>query len=120
MVIFRNEKKKIVSYIFRVKVVNIYLALRALLGISSDPVGRLRIVIALLDPGFEERAADGFMPIFAAREAENVSTLALDWTNFRSRRLHAEVAIRLRTPTHQAIALKIRAVISECRFKIHE
>ena len=54
------------------------LALGALLGVGRDPVGGLRVVVALLDPPLDERAADGVVPVLGAGEAEEVAALALD------------------------------------------
>ena len=47
--------------------------LGALLGVGGDPVARLAVVVALLDPFLDQMTPDGVVPIFAAVEAEGVS-----------------------------------------------
>ena len=53
-------------------------ALGALLGVSGDPVARLAVVIALLDPFLDQVTPDWVMPVFTAVEAEAVTAPALD------------------------------------------
>lgn len=53
-------------------------ALGALLGVGTDPIGRLAVVRALLHPPLDDRAAARAMVGLAAPEAERVVARALD------------------------------------------
>ena len=81
------------------------LALGALLGVGVDPVGRLGVVVALLDPLADERALDRVVPVLAAREAEHVAALALDRPRVHVAHARRVVAVGRRAPAHQAVAL---------------
>ena len=81
------------------------LALGALLGVGVDPVGRLGVVVALLDPLADERALDGVVPVLGAGEAERVAALALDRPRVHVADARRVVAVGRRAPTHQAVAL---------------
>ena len=49
-----------------------------LLGVGGDPVARLAVVIALLDPFLDQMTLDRVMPVLTAVEAEAVVTPTLD------------------------------------------
>ena len=49
----------------------------ALLGVGGDPVARLAVVIALLDPFLDQMTSDRVMPVLTAVETEAVVTSAL-------------------------------------------
>ena len=49
-----------------------------LLGVGGDPVARLAVVIALLDPFLDQMTSDRVMPVLTAVEAEAVVTPTLD------------------------------------------
>ena len=55
-------------------------ALWTLLGVGGDPVARLAVVVALLDPFLDEVTPDWVVPVLATTEAEGVATPALHWT----------------------------------------
>lgn len=67
-------------------------ALWTLLGVRRDPVGRLRVVGALLQPALDERADARLVIGQAAAEAERVPALALDCRHDRVERLGRDVA----------------------------
>ena len=84
------------------------LALGALLGVGVDPVGRLGVVVALLDPLADERAPHRVVPVLAAGEAERVAALALDRPRVHVAHARRVVAVGRRAPPHQAVALQHR------------
>ena len=49
-----------------------------LLGVGGDPVARLAVVIALLDPFLDQMTSDRVMPVLTAVEAETVVTPTLN------------------------------------------
>ena len=68
------------------------------LGVGGDPVGGLRVVVALFDPLAQEGAAHRLVPVVAAGEAERVAAAArhrprLDVLHADHRR-----TVRTRTP----------------------
>jgi len=77
----------------------------ALLGVRRDPVARLAVVVALLDPLLDEVAPDGVVPVLAAGEAEGVTTGALHRPRLHMLHLYCVAAVRTRTPTEQPVAL---------------
>lgn len=50
-----------------------HVTLGTLLGVGSDPIGRLRVVVAFFNPLLEPLAFDRIVPLFAASEAEHMS-----------------------------------------------
>lgn len=56
-------------------------ALGALFCVCRDPVARFRIISALLEPAFDNRAAAWSMVRLPTAEAERVVTVALDCWN---------------------------------------
>ena len=84
------------------------LALGALFRVGVDPVGRLGVVVALLDPLADERALHGVVPVLGAGEAERVAALALDRPRVHVADARRVVAVGRRAPTHQAVALYIQ------------
>ena len=82
--------------------------LGTLFGVGRYPVGRLRVVVALLDPLLEPLALDRIVPLLTAAEAEDVRAVGLD-------RLGVEVVhldgVWRRTLAHQPIALRKLLVI---------
>jgi len=82
-----------------------HITFRAFLGVSSNPVGRFRVVIALLDPALEQRASHWVVPVLAALEAECVHALACDGSRLHVLHLDGVVAVWARTPPQQPVAL---------------
>lgn len=79
--------------------------LGALLGVCRDPVGRLRVVVALFDPLPQQTALHRIVPVLAALEAEHVVTLAGDRTRIDVLHLDRVVAVGRRAPAQESIAL---------------
>ena len=77
--------------------------LGTLLGVCRDPVARLAVVVALLDPLLDEVAPDGVVPVLAASEAEGVTTGALHWPRLHMLHLYCVAAVRTRAPTEQPL-----------------
>lgn len=83
---------------------NRHTALGTLFGIGRDPVGRLGVVIALLDPLLEPTALDRIVPVLAAGKAEHMTAFAVNASRLRIRHLHRIGAVDGRTPTQQLVA----------------
>lgn len=80
-------------------------ALGTLLSVGRDPVGRLRVVVALLDPLFEPLALDRVVPQLAAPKAEHVATQTPHSLCVKVLRSDRVRAVRCRAPPHQTVAL---------------
>lgn len=80
-------------------------ALGTLFGVGRDPVGRLRVVVALLYPLLEPLALDRVVPQLAAPEAEHVAAEAPHSLRVKVLRAHCIRAVGRRAPPHQAVAL---------------
>ena len=81
------------------------LALGALFRVGIDPVGRLGVVITLLDPLADEGALHRVVPVLGAGEAKRVAALALDRAAVHVADPRRVVAVGRRAPAHQAVAL---------------
>lgn len=80
-------------------------ALRALLRVRRDPVGRLAVVVALLLPLLQQLALNRLVPLVGALEAEHRLAGALDRLTVQVADLDYGGALRLRAPAQQAVAL---------------
>ena len=72
-----------------------------LLGVRRDPVARLTVVVALLDPLLYEVASDRVVPVLAAGKAEGVAAGALHWPRLHVLHLHRVAAVGTRAPAQQ-------------------
>ena len=84
------------------------LALGALFRVGVDPVGRLGVVITLLDPLADEGALDWVVPVLGAGEAEGVATLALHRAAVHVADPSRVIAVGRRAPAHQPVALQFK------------
>lgn len=91
-------------------------AARALFRVGRDPVARLRVVVALLDPLFNQLTLDRVVPVLATTEAERVAALARHPVRLNVLHLDGIVAVRRRTPSKQSIALERRGGGLKCRW----
>lgn len=82
------------------------LAIDTNLGVGSDPVGSLRVIIALFDPFAEQSASHGVVPIVTASKAERVTTTTRHWSRFNVLDSNYAAAIWARAPPQEPIALK--------------
>ena len=80
------------------------------LRIGGDPVERLRIVITLLEPAFDEVAADRVVPGLPTREAELVAALAGDGSAVRTGDFEGVAAVRRGAPAQVPVTLPARGV----------
>lgn len=76
------------------------------LRVGRDPVGRLRVVVALFDPLPQQAALHRIVPVFTALEAEHVVTLAGHRTRVHVLHLDRVVAVGGRAPAQESIALR--------------
>lgn len=83
---------------------NSHLALGTLLSIRRNPIRRLRVIVALLNPLLQPLAAHRIMPGLATTKTKQMFTEALHWLRVEIHGLDDIRAIRGRTPTHQSIA----------------
>lgn len=83
-----------------------YLALWAVLCICVQPIGRLAVIVALLQPFLQEIAADGIVPGMGTKEAERVAAVAGDRARLCMRHFDDTAAVRSRAPLQQRVALK--------------
>ena len=79
--------------------------LGTLLGVCRDPVARLTVVVAFLDPLLDEVASDRVVPVLAAGKAEGVAAGALHWPRLHVLHLHRVAAVWTGTPAEQPVAL---------------
>lgn len=84
---------------------NSNITLRTLFRVGRNPIRCFRIVVAFLNPLFQEPTQHRIMPIFTAFKAEYVSTFASDWTRFDIDHLHRIGTVGRWAPSQQAIAL---------------
>lgn len=81
-------------------------ATRTLFRVGRNPVACLRVVIALLDPLFNQLTLDRVVPVLATTEAERVAALARYAVRLNVLDLDGVVTVRRRTPSKQSIALE--------------
>lgn len=74
-----------------------------LFGICRNPVGRLRIIVTLLNPFLQPATLDRIVPILAAGKTEYMIAFAVNATWFRIVHLNRIGAIDGRTPAQQLI-----------------
>lgn len=85
-----------------------HVAFGTLFRVRRDPVARLRVVVALLDPLLQQVTFDGIVPVLAARETERVIALARDAVRLDVLHFDGVTAIGRRTPSQQSITLRGR------------
>ena len=88
-----------------------------LLGVCRDPVARLAVVVALLDPLLDEVAPDGVVPVLAAGEAEGVAAGALHWLRLNMLHLDRVAAVRTRAPAQQPSTKDVKTVATSQYFQ---
>ena len=93
------------------------MALCALFRVGRDPVARLRVVLALLQPALDDRAtARSVISVERATEAEDVTARALDGRDDDVEGAHRDgavdrvFAVRGGAPTHARVVVDVGAV----------
>ena len=81
-----------------------HVALGTLFGVCSDPVGGLRVVVALFYPLFEPLAFDRVVPKLATAKAEDVTARAFHHLCVEVLSFDGVGAVGRRTPSHQTVA----------------
>ena len=89
--------------------------LGTLLRVCRDPVARLAVVVALLDPLLDEVASDGVVPVLAAGEAEGVAAGALHWLRLNMLHLDRVAAVGARAPAQQPSTKDVKNC---CHFRV--
>ena len=77
----------------------------AFFGICRYPIGRLGIVVTLLDPFLDQMTTDWIMPILRTCKTKGMATAAFDWPSLNVRHFDCIAAIGSRAPSHKTIAL---------------
>lgn len=78
---------------------------RTLFGVGRNPVGRLRIIVALLDPFLDQMTTYRIVPVLRTGETERMAAITLDRSGLNMRDFDSVGTIGRRAPPHQTVAL---------------